>query len=310
MLAEMVADCERPVSRVPVLNAAERHRLLHDFNATAQAFPEGRTMHELFEAQARANPAARMVSYEGRTLSYDELNTRANLVAAELRTLGVQADDMVALCVERSVEMIIGLLGILKAGAAYVPMDPAYPAERLAYMLKDCAPRALLSQYGACPPAAGAGPAAHAARRKRAGARSGRQSAAAGCRQPGRRRSGLRDLHLGFDRFGQGCDGRAPFGGQLLGNPQAQYPSALHAAQPGRTECLVRVRHVAQGHPAAAVGPLPAHCAAADPCRRFGHAGLAGKAQHRRLRLHPVAAGSAAWRLACSRVGATARPVS
>ncbi|HEU4775728.1 MAG TPA: amino acid adenylation domain-containing protein, partial [Telluria sp.] len=149
-IAALVAALENApgstMAAIDILPQGEREQLLEQFNATSQNFPEGRTMHQMFEAQVRANPAAPAVSYEGHTLSYEELNTRANLVAMELRELGVHADDMVALCVERSVEMMVGLLGILKSGAAYVPMDPAYPAERLAYMLKDCAPRALLTQ--------------------------------------------------------------------------------------------------------------------------------------------------------------------
>ncbi|WP_350307859.1 AMP-binding protein, partial [Photorhabdus viridis] len=80
------------------------------------------------------------------SLSYGELNRRANRLAHHLLALGVQPDDRVAICVERSLEMVVGLLGILKAGAAYLPLDPAYPAERLAYMLSDAAPVALLTQ--------------------------------------------------------------------------------------------------------------------------------------------------------------------
>ncbi|WP_460902193.1 AMP-binding protein, partial [Paraburkholderia jirisanensis] len=84
--------------------------------------------------------------FEAQQVSYRELNARANQLAHHLLSLGVQPDDRVAICVERSLDMIVGLLGIMKAGAAYVPLDPAYPADRLAYMLEDCAPVALLSQ--------------------------------------------------------------------------------------------------------------------------------------------------------------------
>ena len=84
--------------------------------------------------------------YEDQSLSYEQLNRKANQLAHRLITLGIRPDDRVAICVERSLEMVIGLLGILKAGGAYVPLDPSYPEERLAYMLADCAPVALLSQ--------------------------------------------------------------------------------------------------------------------------------------------------------------------
>ncbi|MEI7155080.1 AMP-binding protein, partial [Pectobacterium carotovorum] len=86
------------------------------------------------------------ILFEDQRLTYRELNRRANQLAHHLLALGVKPDDRVALCIERCPEMMVGLLGILKAGAAYVPMDPAYPAERLAYMLDDAAPVALLTQ--------------------------------------------------------------------------------------------------------------------------------------------------------------------
>ncbi|MCY9850815.1 AMP-binding protein, partial [Pectobacterium jejuense] len=90
-------------------------------------------------------PDATAVVFEAQSLSYAELNRRANQLAHHLLSLGVKPDDRVALCLERSPDMVIGLLGILKAGAAYVPMDPAYPTERLAYMLDDAAPVVLLT---------------------------------------------------------------------------------------------------------------------------------------------------------------------
>ncbi|WP_454259346.1 AMP-binding protein [Pseudoxanthomonas mexicana] len=96
--------------------------------------------------QVARTPDAVAVVYEGEQVSYAELNRRANRVAHRLRTLGVKADDRVAICAERSVEMVVGLLGILKSGGAYVPLDPSYPAERLRYMVEDSAPLALLTQ--------------------------------------------------------------------------------------------------------------------------------------------------------------------
>ncbi|WP_440030567.1 AMP-binding protein, partial [Chromobacterium amazonense] len=130
----------------PMLPEAEQQQLLVDFNATEAAFPQDALIHQLFEAQVERSPEATAVVFEAQSLSYGELNRRANQLAHHLIALGVRPDDRVAICVERSLEMVVGLLGILKAGGAYVPLDPAYPAERLAYMLADAAPVALLTQ--------------------------------------------------------------------------------------------------------------------------------------------------------------------
>ena len=134
------------VSGLEVLPEEERRKLLYDWNDTATEFPADRCIHELFEQQVAATPEATAVVYEDASLSYQELNQRANRVAHALRERGVKPDDRVALCLERGLEMVIGLLGVLKAGGAYVPLDPAYPAERLRYMLEDSAPVALLTQ--------------------------------------------------------------------------------------------------------------------------------------------------------------------
>ncbi|MGI8445563.1 amino acid adenylation domain-containing protein, partial [Pectobacterium versatile] len=129
-----------------ILPEAERQQVLVDFNATDADFPRQTLIQQPFEAQAEQNPDAIAILFEDQHLTYRELNRRANQLAHHLLALGVKPDDRVALCIERSPEMMVGLLGILKAGTAYVPMDPAYPAERLAYMLDDAAPVALLTQ--------------------------------------------------------------------------------------------------------------------------------------------------------------------
>jgi amino acid adenylation domain-containing protein len=146
LLEAMVADASAGVGKLSLLSASEREQLLGDFNAPAVAYPQDTLIHELFERQAAAHPDAVAVVFEEQSLSYRELDARANRVARELIALGVQPDDRVAICVERSLEMVVGLLGILKAGGAYVPLDPAYPVERLRYMLEDSAPVALLTQ--------------------------------------------------------------------------------------------------------------------------------------------------------------------
>ena len=107
---------------------------------TEADYPRDTCVHELFEAQAAGTPEAIAVVYGDETVTYGELNARANRLAHHLRGLGVKPDARVAICVERSLEMVVGLLAVLKAGGAYVPLDPAYPRERLAFMLKDSAP--------------------------------------------------------------------------------------------------------------------------------------------------------------------------
>src|SRR5450759_183542 len=137
---------ETPVSQLDILPAGERTLLLETWNDTAVSYPAERCIHELFEEQARKTPDAPAVVVEGESLSYGELDARANQLAHHLRAMGVGPDVVVGSCVERSLEMVTGLLGILKAGGAYLPLDPGYPAERLAYMLSDSAVSVLLTQ--------------------------------------------------------------------------------------------------------------------------------------------------------------------
>ena len=129
-------DPGRAISALEILSAAERRVLLHDWNATARALPPA-NLPELFAAQAERTPDAVAVVGEDQTLSYGELEVRANRLAHHLRGLGVGPEVVVGLCVERSAAMVVGLLGILKAGGAYLPLDPSYPAERLGFMLAD-----------------------------------------------------------------------------------------------------------------------------------------------------------------------------
>ncbi|WP_240335935.1 non-ribosomal peptide synthetase, partial [Pseudomonas syringae] len=150
---EQLADAldsrpDAPLHSLDWLPAHERRQLLEDFNAFDRDYPQDLLLHQLFEAQAAAQPASVAVTYQGQRLSYAELNQWANQLAHRLIAAGVGADDRVAICVERSLEMIAGLVGILKAGAGYVPLDPSYPEERLAYMLEDSAPKMLLTQRG------------------------------------------------------------------------------------------------------------------------------------------------------------------
>src|SRR5450830_434996 len=129
-----------------ILPASEREQLLVGFNATALDYPQAQTIHGLFEAQVQRTPQALAVVHGGKRLTYPELNEQANRLAHTLRKQGVQPDSRVGICVERGAEMVVGLLAILKAGGGYVPLDPAYPVERIAYMLQDSAPTAVLAQ--------------------------------------------------------------------------------------------------------------------------------------------------------------------
>ena len=146
LLKSMAADDAVSVTRLPVLPDAERHKLLVELNATHADYPKDKCIHELFEAQAAKTPDAIAVVHEDRKLTYAVLNAKANRLAHYLRGLGVKPDARVAICVERSLDMMVGLLAILKAGGAYMPLDPSYPAERLAFMLKDSEPVVLLTQ--------------------------------------------------------------------------------------------------------------------------------------------------------------------
>ncbi len=134
----------RPIHAVDVLPQEERELLLREWNRTEAEYPSERCIHELFEEQVRRTPSAAAVVYEDVTLSYEELNGRANRLAHYLREQGVQPDTRVGICVERGPQMVVGLLAILKAGGAYVPLDPAYPRQRLGYLLSDSAPVLLL----------------------------------------------------------------------------------------------------------------------------------------------------------------------
>ncbi|MCF5709236.1 amino acid adenylation domain-containing protein [Pseudomonas syringae] len=145
VLHAMVDDDQQVLEHVPLLDTAEREHLLQTLNATDAPYPQ-HTVHHLFETQAQAQPDAIAVAFQAQRMSYAELNCEANRLAHHLIGLGIGPDDRVAICVERGVEMMVGLLGVLKAGAAYVPLDPAYPADRLAYMIEDSAPSALLTQ--------------------------------------------------------------------------------------------------------------------------------------------------------------------
>jgi amino acid adenylation domain-containing protein len=144
-LAAMAEEPERSWSAAPLLSEAQRHQLVAEWNDTAAPAPRDACLHTLFEAQVDRTPEAVAVECEGASLTYRELDLRANRLARRLRSLGVGLEARVALCVERSPEMVLGMLAALKAGAAYVPLDPDYPPARLAWLLGDAGVSVLLT---------------------------------------------------------------------------------------------------------------------------------------------------------------------
>jgi non-ribosomal peptide synthetase component F len=133
---------------LPLLSAGERDQLLVQWNATQAPYPRERCVHELFAEQAARTPEAVALVYVEQTLSYGELERRANQLGQYLKTLGVGPDVIVGVCLERSLELVIGVLGVLKAGGAYLPLEPQYPAPRLAYMLQDAQAPVVLTRSG------------------------------------------------------------------------------------------------------------------------------------------------------------------
>jgi surfactin family lipopeptide synthetase A len=145
LLEAMAGSPERRVSELPLLTGAERRQLLVEWNQTAADYPRNSLVHELFEAQAGRTATATAVTFEDQHFSYAELSRRSNQIAHHLQRLGVGPGARVGICVERSLEMVAGLLGILKTGAAYVPLDPSFPEDRLRFMADDAQLGALVS---------------------------------------------------------------------------------------------------------------------------------------------------------------------
>ncbi|MCF4968894.1 non-ribosomal peptide synthetase [Nostoc sp. CMAA1605] len=146
LLAAIVKDPQQKVRQLPLLTEKEKHQLLVEWNNTHTDYPQDKCLHQLFEEQVEKTPDAVAVVFENQQLTYHQLNCRANQLAHHLRSLGVKPDGLVGICVERSLEMVVGLLGTLKAGGAYLPIDPEYPPERVSLMLEDAQVSLLLSQ--------------------------------------------------------------------------------------------------------------------------------------------------------------------
>jgi amino acid adenylation domain-containing protein len=145
LVTAVASDPDRRLSELPLLGEAQRHQLLVEWNAPVLS-GEPRCLHELFAAQALRRPEAEAVRFEGRSLSYGELEARANRLARRLRRLGVGPEERVGICLERTPELLIALLAVLKAGGAYVPLDPRYPQARLELMLEDSGARVVIGE--------------------------------------------------------------------------------------------------------------------------------------------------------------------
>jgi amino acid adenylation domain-containing protein len=146
LLSAALEAPETPVAALPLMPDEERVRVVETWNRTEADYPRGGCIHHLFEAQAAHTPDAAALRHRGRPMLYAELNARANRLAHRLRALGVGPEIRAAVCMERTPDLIVALLAVLKAGGGYVPVDPAYPPDRIAYMLEDSGAAVLLTQ--------------------------------------------------------------------------------------------------------------------------------------------------------------------
>ncbi len=193
LLTSVVAQPDAGIANLNLLSDAERHRLLTTWNETSAAYSLDHPLHELFEAQVQRTPNHTAVVYQDTKLTYTELNERANQLAHHLRDLGVGVETCVGVMMERSLEMVVALLGVLKAGGAYLPLDPAYPQERLQFIIEDAKPEVILTQENVTTDNTGSEP------RIRSGFYPWLGSAS----------SVLRDLHVRLDRQTKRRDGSA-----------------------------------------------------------------------------------------------------
>ncbi|MGL5834956.1 MAG: AMP-binding protein, partial [Waterburya sp.] len=145
-LRNIVQDLTKPLAQLSLLSEEEYHKILVEWNDTTVDYSKYQCIHQLFEQQVAKTPEAIALIFAEQQLTYQELNQRADVLAAYLREIGVKAEVLVGICVERSIEMVVGILAILKAGGAYVPLDPSYPIERIGYMLSDAQVAVLLTQ--------------------------------------------------------------------------------------------------------------------------------------------------------------------
>jgi len=146
LLEEIAADPTRKIAEFSLMRPPERRKLLRGWNATEVSYPAGLCLHELFEMQVDKTPEAIAVIFDDTCITYGELNHRANRLAQHLRALGIGPGVLVGTFMERSIDLVLALLGVLKTGATYVPIDPSYPSDRIAFMLGDANASIVLSQ--------------------------------------------------------------------------------------------------------------------------------------------------------------------
>ncbi len=146
LLQAAVEQPDRRLKELPLMGEEERRRVLEEWSGRVEEYPREKALHELFEQQVERTPHAIAVEYEGRRLTYEELNRKANQLAHHLRGMGVGPEVRVGLSVERSLEMVVGMLGILKAGGSYVPLEAGYPAERVEWMKREAGVAVLVAQ--------------------------------------------------------------------------------------------------------------------------------------------------------------------
>jgi amino acid adenylation domain-containing protein len=146
LLRGMTRDAEHNVADLAMLTEAERTQLLEEFNDTRRDYEPPSTLPEMFSLQAAATPEATALVRGTQRLSYSELSRRVGLLAARLRSLGVRPEELVGVCAGRNVELVVALLAVMEAGGAYLPLDPAYPSERVSFMLEDARARVLLTE--------------------------------------------------------------------------------------------------------------------------------------------------------------------
>jgi amino acid adenylation domain-containing protein len=147
LLEEIISNPETPVTQLPVISVSERNRLVEELNSTGLEYDREQCLHELIAAQANNRSAETAIVWGETEITYADLNARANQVAWHLVRMGVQKkEDLVGICMRRSPDMVVAMLGIWKAGAAYVPLDPQYPAERLRFMLEDANARVVITE--------------------------------------------------------------------------------------------------------------------------------------------------------------------
>lgn len=146
ILAQILYQQDIKVSDIELISKEEADRIKYVFNNTDKDYPQNLCLHELFEKQAQENPYNIAASFKGTEITYHDLNSKANQIARKLKELGVMPKDTVVIMAERSIELLIALYAVMKAGGTYVPVDPTYPQERLEYIVSDCKPKAILSR--------------------------------------------------------------------------------------------------------------------------------------------------------------------